>query len=917
MLKSTPSCFFTPSGRSIDDFKQSLICYERKPPTHTEECTTAYLLPVKAVKSQDIMLLRKLLTLMVVKDYTSSEGQLTLLQITVTQPQVNIEMLTELLKHTDASVNKYSHCPLVSTLKVKRAGENQWQTIQLLLDNGADATLLITNGEQSLSVYLHTLKDCFDEMNWSSVIDLLVSKGCQINHVDYRGATPLHAFLYYGIPHTGGKVKPSKITEAQALKVIDKLLSLGADVQNKDKDGYTMLHNAVSAVNVKVCKRLIEAGVNGNVNTAGGGNAFFGLWELDFPVPSKMLSDVIGELIQLLSKEGKVDINMRAFDGSTVIHKAALLSPVQMVEVLISNGADFTLRDGTLNTVLHYALQNEYDDVLGFFIHKGVLDVNARNINRFTPLHLAGLFDDGVMANTLIEAGGDVHLQGQHGIGILHLATIVADVCPDTADCLPILLQNGLDLDKEDDYGCKALYYALFQQNRPYINALQHSGAHELMPMLDMFSVKADIPYGYIASVALRENWQKSSTAELVEKGQKLMALDDLCSHTLFIKNIFKTNQWQAAKNIDFLNEVVVAIVDSEAEENILVRETVEAFVQSVTDAIYQLNPLFRGKLITSGSSYEGVKTHLPNEFDYMIELVCFSDMIQSTEVTPHTGFTMVKGSCERSTDQMRSYLTDDHMLNSNSILSQFKRLLENALLLTHSKGWEHIMKYPGDMESTTAPFISGNQNVLANHKILWTSSTYKLMRISIDINPVVFTPDWPAYCRSNSSLIDNINKRGVFLIPKQPHHIPSSEAVIENFQDIRLWRLSFSHLETDMIQKCKHKNALLLAKAMRMQPVSPKLTSDPNRRPEAILVDDLITTKSQIIPDNSSSESEDFDSVSDGDDELEQEVQEVDADGVIQTYYLKQLFFSVVDEQLDNDEKMSVVTNLNDLIVK
>lgn len=162
-------------------------------------------------------------------------------------------------------------------------------------------------------------------------------------------------------------------------------------------------------------------------------------------------------------------------------------------------------------------------------------------------------------------------------------------------------------------------------------------------------------------------------------------------------------------------------------------------------------------------------------------------------------------------------------------------------------------------------------------------------MKISADVNPVIYTDIWPSSCRQESPLTLALNKKGVYLLLKQPRL--SAAEYQDGGTDVRLWRMSFSHLETELIAGSKHREALLLAKAIRLPPICPKLTSNPNK--QARLVD--VEESDPFLSDSELGGSSDKESENPS--EESQEAEEVNAEQLLQTYYLKQLFFDVTHD--------------------
>jgi ankyrin repeat protein len=109
--------------------------------------------------------------------------------------------------------------------------------------------------------------------------------------------------------------------------------------------------------------------------------------------------------------------------GRTLLHYAALHNNVEVVRLLIENGADINARDKWKDTPLHYALPLFEGglEAARLLIEAGA-DVSAQGRYGDTPLHhvvLEGYID---IARMLIERGADPNIEGRWGDTPLKLA---------------------------------------------------------------------------------------------------------------------------------------------------------------------------------------------------------------------------------------------------------------------------------------------------------------------------------------------------------------------------------------------------------------------------------------------------------------------------------------------------------------
>ena len=316
-----------------------------------------------------------------------------------------------------------------TTLLHWAAGLGNLVVAKFLISQGADVNAKDNKGNTPLhSAALEGHDTPFysatDKGHHIEVAKFLVSQGADVNTKNNEGYTPLHSAAYEG-----------------NIEIVKFLVSQGADVNAKDKNVVgTPLHVAALKGNVEVAKFLVSQGADVKVKGYNGLTPLdmaktekktavveylSGLSSTSTPArqaanPSQFTAEEQAEIDKFIAENGS-DVKAVNKNGFTLLHQAAGLGQITVVEFLVSKGADVNAKNNNGYTPLHQAAYDGHVEVVKFLVSEEA-NVKAKDKDGGTPLHSAALMGNVEVAKFLVSKGVDVNAKNNNGKTPLDMA---------------------------------------------------------------------------------------------------------------------------------------------------------------------------------------------------------------------------------------------------------------------------------------------------------------------------------------------------------------------------------------------------------------------------------------------------------------------------------------------------------------
>jgi ankyrin repeat protein len=178
------------------------------------------------------------------------------------------------------------------------------------------------------------------------------------------------------------------------------------------------------------------------------------------------------ETVKVLIGKDNSRVNIKDEAGNTPLHNAVITGSVEMIEFLLSKGADIDAQNTQLNTPLHEAIQRRVENISELLIEKGA-DLSKKNIHHQTPLHRAASLNQRRTGELLVARGASIDpIDKFQRTPFLLVARHTGDV-----GFGKLLLDKGADINSKDMDNQMALNLAAWKGFNDFIDFLLDNGA--------------------------------------------------------------------------------------------------------------------------------------------------------------------------------------------------------------------------------------------------------------------------------------------------------------------------------------------------------------------------------------------------------------------------------------------------------
>ena len=270
--------------------------------------------------------------------------------------------------------------------------------LQWLIDKGVPYKNLNAKGGNAM---IFASQGRRGKENTLEVYKFLESKGVQVNVTGNNGRNPLHAIAY----------------DTEDLEIFKYFINKDVDVNQQDEGGVSPFMNAANSSKLEVVKFLSTYVKDINAKDENGRSALAKAINRNRVEIAEFLIS-IGADIATIDK----DQNSLAYYilNTFRINKPETFN--EKLKLLQSAGLDLTLTQGKGKTLYHLAVEKNNLELLKR-VHDFKIDVNAKNTDGLTPIHLAAMkAKDLKILKYLISIGADKNVKTDFEESVYDLA---------------------------------------------------------------------------------------------------------------------------------------------------------------------------------------------------------------------------------------------------------------------------------------------------------------------------------------------------------------------------------------------------------------------------------------------------------------------------------------------------------------
>jgi ankyrin repeat protein len=328
---------------------------------------------------------------------------------------------------------------------------------------------------------------CF--LGLAELLEPLFWRGASLDTFDEHGVTPfecavesgdldtvLFALALGADPALGSPFVIASFAERH--DIMETLTKYGADVNEKDLNGETVLARAIDDETMDEVRFVLSLGADANLANHNEAHSIFSMLA---GCEHQDSDGCVHEEIVLILLEHGFDISSQDENGNTIFHLAVYKANIRLLRAMLSRTTSpdvLDINNGHGWTALHYATyQSRMDSThreltTVSMLTKSGADVNARDGKGYTALDLAASDGNEALVRLLLDAGANINTPRNRNPPVLTIAAYSGK-----EPVVQMLMDAGADVNMQDEDGDSALIAAAETDHVEIVRMLLDAGA--------------------------------------------------------------------------------------------------------------------------------------------------------------------------------------------------------------------------------------------------------------------------------------------------------------------------------------------------------------------------------------------------------------------------------------------------------
>lgn len=331
----------------------------------------------------------------------------------------NIDDIMELINHLiEEGINLAHRNRDGNNILLKAMETKNYDLLKLLLEAEANPNVINANNETALDILTYTGVDNFD------IVSLLLEYDASANIPDNEGKTIVEKLIDIELCiNNEKKLKPSiqkKINkDSTYFIVLERILeNTETNLLALNSHGDPYFFEPILYGNMKLVSKLAQYGIDINQRNKDGLTIIYKVMSMENTFINKTDKKKYYSILKTIIGMG-VNVNAKDSYGGITLHKAVLENDLQTIKILIGAGADLNAIDNRGRNIIHNTIWSNRIQIFRYLYSFKPELINKPDKFGVLPIHYAAYLGYTTMVLNFLDLGANVNAPGQKSEYIL------------------------------------------------------------------------------------------------------------------------------------------------------------------------------------------------------------------------------------------------------------------------------------------------------------------------------------------------------------------------------------------------------------------------------------------------------------------------------------------------------------------